>query len=103
MAARGILKSAGELVRPAVERMVAAIEPPESDAPLVALVRRQARVIDAMPDAAAISMLPNHTGQLIKSLAELEKRAQARRVPAAAPANPVRQMRREWAAKGRAG
>ena len=38
-----------------------------------------AATIDAMPDAMAGTMLPNHAGPMIKILAELETRAAKRR------------------------
>jgi hypothetical protein len=95
------LRDAGQQIGPAVEVMVAELDPPPSDAPLLALVRRQARVIDAMPDAVAVSMLPNHTGQLLKALGELEDRARRRRASRPGAPNPVRELRAEWAGRGR--
>lgn len=94
------LRNADQMVAPAVERMVEALDPPDEDLPLIAIARRQAAVIDAMPDEVAIGMMPNHAGPLIKVLGELEKRAQVRRGAAAAgkAVNPVRQMRAEYAA-----
>jgi hypothetical protein len=91
------------MILPAVEQMVTDLDAPPSDAPLLALVRRQARVIDGMPDAVAVSMLPNHTGQLLKALAELEDRARRRRASRPGAPNPVRQMRREWAKAAKSG
>lgn len=104
MAGRAPLRDAKAMIAPAVEAMVAGLEAPVSDGPLIALVRRQAAVLDAMPDAVAVSMLPNHAGPLLRALAELEDRARRRRPAAAGAANPVREMRRDWAARrGRAG
>jgi hypothetical protein len=98
---RSSLRDAAELIRPAVDAMLAGLDPPAADLPLIALVRRQARLIDGMPDAVAVSMLPNHTGQLLKALGELEDRARRRSAVRPAAANPVRVMRQEWAAKAR--
>src|SRR5580700_7111325 len=91
MAGRTTPRDANAMIAPAVEVMVTELDPPASDGPLLALVRRQARVIDSMPDAAAVSMLPNHSGQLLKALGELEERARRRRGRGgAAPAAPNR-------------
>lgn len=93
------LRDAKTLISPAVDAMVAELDPPAADGPLIALLRRQARVIDAMPDAVAVSMLPNHTGQLVKVLAELEDRARKRgRQDGPRPVNPVRDLRSAHAA-----
>ncbi len=62
-------------------------------------MRRQAQVIDAMPDAVAVTMLPNHSGQLLKALGELEERARRRgRRNGPQPVNPVAELRRQHAA-----
>lgn len=73
------LRSADELVGPKVAALASALECPASDAPLLALARRMAAVIDDMPDAVAVSMLPNHAGPLIRVLAELDARSRKRR------------------------
>ncbi len=94
MAGRAALRDAKAMIAPAVEAMVADLDPPPSDGPLLALLRRQAAVIDAMPDAVAVTMLPNHSGQLLKALAELEDRARERgRRDGPRAVNPVREMR----------
>lgn len=72
------IRAAGQLVGPAVEQTVKALNAPDSDAALIALVRRQAAIIDAMPDGVAVAMLPQHSGQLLKTLAELQARAAKR-------------------------
>jgi hypothetical protein len=95
------LRDARAMIVPAIEQMAADLDAPAADAPLLALVRRQAAVIDAMPDAVAVSMMPNHAGPLLKALAELEDRARRRRPPTTGPANPVREMRKDWASKRR--
>lgn len=93
------LRDAKALIAPAVEAMVAELDAPASDGPLLALVRRQARVIDHMSDAEAVAMLPNHSGQLVKALAELEDRARKRgRQDGPRPVNPVRDLRASHAA-----
>ena len=66
------------MLGPAVEQTVRALNAPDADAALIALVRRQAAIIDAMPDGVAVAMLPQHTSQLLKSLAELQARAAKR-------------------------
>ena len=78
MAENRRLRPAAQMLGPAVERTIAALDPPDGDAALVALVRRQAAIIDAMPPAVASAMLPNHTGQFLKALAELQARAAKR-------------------------
>lgn len=93
MAGKPRLRDAGQLIGPAVEQMIAALGAPDSDSALVALVRRQAAVIDGMADAVAVSMLPNHTGQLIKALAELEARAAKRRKAPPGPPSRLDQLR----------
>lgn len=99
MAAKTQLRDAKTLISPAIEAMAAELDPPAADGPLLALVRRQAAVIDAMPDAVAVTMLPNHSGQLLRALAELEERARRRgRDAAGRPANPVTELRRAHAA-----
>ena len=92
------LRDASQLVGPAVERMVEALDPPDEDLPLIAIARRQAAVIDAMPDEVAIGMMPNHAGPLIKVLGELAERARKRRGPERPRTeNPVQAMRRAHA------
>jgi hypothetical protein len=87
------------MIGPAIEEMLAALDPPAEDLPLVAIARRSAATIDIMSDAVATGMLPNHLGPLTKVLAELDARARKRRALKPGAPNPVRQMRREWAAK----
>jgi hypothetical protein len=82
------LRSADQRVLPAVDAMTAAGDYPESDAPLLALARRLAASIDAMPDGVAAAMLPQFTGQLVKVLAELD--ARSRRRGTAVPRQPSR-------------
>ena len=92
------LRSADSLLTPAVAATVAALGPPDSDAALVRLAEVIAATIDAMPDAVRVTMLPNHTGQLVKVLAELETRAVRRRKPASGPPNRLQQLREARAA-----
>lgn len=99
MTARGQLRDAKEMIGPAIEAMVGELDVPASDGPLLALIRRQARVIDHMSDAEAVSMMPNHAGPLLRGLAELEERARKRgRDNGPQPANPVRDLRASHAA-----
>jgi hypothetical protein len=94
MTSRTTLRDAKAMIGPAVEAMVADLDAPTSDGPLLALVRRQAAVIDRMSDDQAVSMLPNHSGQLVKALAELEERARQRgRRDAPRAVNPVMELR----------
>lgn len=78
MAVKASIRPADELVGPAVSRAVAAYDPPEQDAPLVALARSLARVIDVMPESQRPTMLAQATGQLLKVLGELDDRARRR-------------------------
>jgi hypothetical protein len=82
------LRSADQLVTPALNAMTAAGDYPESDAPLLALARRLAASIDAMPDAVAHAMMPQFSGQLVKVLGELD--ARSRRRGTAGPRKPSR-------------
>jgi hypothetical protein len=94
MASRTTLRDAKAMIGPAVEAMAADLDVPPSDGPLLALVRRQAAVIDKMSDDQAVSMLPNHAGPLLRAMAELEERARKRgRRDEPAAANPVRELR----------
>lgn len=106
------LRSADRTLTAAVAVTVAALGAPDSDRALVAVAETIAGTIDAMCTGERLSMLPQHTGQLVKVLAELEARAAKRRVPAeaerpAAVANPVHDLRRAHARRtaraGRAG
>lgn len=72
------LRSAGELVAPAVAEMVKALDPPAEDAPLVALARSLASAIDGMAPAVRSAMMPQFSGQLVKVLGELDARARRR-------------------------
>jgi hypothetical protein len=98
MARKPALHSADELLSPAIERMVAATDPPDSDAPLLALARVIARTVDRMTDAERAAML-GQTGPLVlKVLQELETRDRRRRAPARPRAvNPVHSMREGYA------
>lgn len=100
MARRPALHSADDLLAPAIERTIAAVDPPESDAALVALARIMARTVDRMTDAERAVMLGQTAPQVLRVLVELEQRARCRREPAGRPAaaNPVRDMRRQHAA-----
>jgi hypothetical protein len=90
MAGMTNLRDASHLIEPTL----AELEVPASDAPLLALARRMAATIDAMPDAMAGTMLPNHAGPFLKALAELEDRAAKRRArTGAGRPNRVSQLR----------
>jgi hypothetical protein len=81
MASRN-LRNATQMLGPALEALG---EVPAADAPLLALARRMAAVIDSMPDGVAQAMLPNHAGPLVKVLTELDARAQRRGKDASPP------------------
>jgi hypothetical protein len=85
MARRPPLHDAGELLAPAVERTLAAVDPPESDAALVALARALAGSLDRMSQDERRAMLGQTVPQLLKVLVEIERRATVRR-----PAEPPR-------------
>jgi hypothetical protein len=87
------LRNASQMIGPAIESLCDAPDLPESDAPLLALARRIAATIDAMPDGIAQTMLPNHAGPLLKVLAELETRAVARRKPVTSKPSRLAQLR----------
>lgn len=76
---RGPMRDARAMIGPAVEQMTAGFDPAPEDLPLLAIARRQAAVIDAMPDQVAVAMLPNHVGPLIRALTTLAERAEKRR------------------------
>lgn len=101
MGSRQPLRDAGELLAPAVDRMVEAIDPPESDAAVVALARILAKTVDRMSDAERAVMIGQTAPQVLRVLKELDDRA--RRRAAASPqqgaSNPVREMRRAYAAR----
>lgn len=96
------VRSADRTLAAAVRVTVSAIEPPDSDAALVAVAETIAETVDAMELGERLTMLPQHMGQLVKVLGELEARAAKRRAPVApergaVPANPVDELRRAHA------
>jgi hypothetical protein len=96
------LRSADRTVLAAVKVTAAALDPPDEDLALVKVAEVIAETIDAMGPGERLSLLPQHTGQLVKALAELEARAARRRAPvpappAAAPVNPLDELRRTHA------
>lgn len=108
MAVRSVHSSLAAAVKVTVD----AIDPPSSDAALVAVAESIAETVDAMAPGQRMTLAPQHMGQLVKVLGELEARASKRRAPtaperAAAPANPVDDLRRAHARRvarsGRAG
>jgi hypothetical protein len=99
MAGRPALRNASELMVPAVEEMLAAIDAPAEDAALVAAVRICARTIDEMAPAVRAAMLANVLGPMLRTLKELDDRARKRgRQDGPRPANPVRELRAQHAA-----
>ena len=102
------VRSADRTLAAALKVTVAALNAPESDAALIRVAEVLAEVIDAMELGQRLSLLPQHTGQLVKVLAELEARAAKRRAPAApepgkVPANPIDELRRAHAKRAARG
>lgn len=95
------IRSADKTMLAAVTATAAALEPPQSDAALVRVAETIAETIDLMGTGERLTLLPQHTGQLVKVLAELEARAAKRRalVPAevAVAATPLDELRRTHA------
>ncbi len=93
------LRSVDRSLVAAVKLTVAAIDPPETDLALVRLAETIAETIDAMALGQRETLLPQHSGQLARVLAELEARAVKRRAPvqaapAAAAVNPLDELRK---------
>ncbi len=93
------LRSADALIGPGLTATLAAIEPVPADQALVSLARALAETADSMPPALRPTMLPQTSGQLVRVLAELEKRAAARRRPAARAPSRLQQLRAASAAE----
>lgn len=97
------IRSADRAVLAAVKATAAALDPPDADLALVKVAETIAETIDAMGPGERLSLLPQHTGQLVKVLGELEARAAKRRalVPAVpeakAPVSPLDELRRAHA------
>ena len=79
MARKTALRSADELLSPAIERTVQALDPPDSDDAVVALARILAKTVDRMTDAERAAMIGQTAPQLLRVLVELEQRALERR------------------------
>jgi len=93
------LRPVTELMVPAVEQMLAAIDPPPEDAALAAAVRICARTIDEMAPGVRAAMLANVLGPMLRSLKELDDRARKRgRRDGPRPVNPVTELRASHAA-----
>jgi hypothetical protein len=96
------LRDADRTLVAAVRVTVAALDAPETDRALIGVAVVLAETIDLMGPGERLSLLPQHTGQLQRALAELEARAARRRAPAQGPAaaktvNPVDELRRAHA------
>jgi hypothetical protein len=96
------LRSADRTLVAAVKATVAALDVPETDLALVKVAETIAETIDLMGPGERLTLLPQHTGQLVKVLDQLETRAARRRAPApppagAAPVNPLDELRRTHA------
>jgi hypothetical protein len=77
------LRPADELILPALARTIAAVDPPETDAALIALLQLLAGTLDRMSRDELRAMLGQTAPQLHRGLVELETRAAKRRKPAA--------------------
>lgn len=69
----------GETIAAAVDRTIAAIDPPAADAAVVALARKMAETIDDMKGEKLALMIGQTAPQLLKLLQELDARAAKRR------------------------
>jgi hypothetical protein len=81
MPRNSVLRPADELISPALERTIAAVDPPDSDAALIALLRMLAGTLDRMSPAELRAMAGQTAPQLHRGLVELEARAARRRTP----------------------
>ena len=98
------LHSADELIAPGVERAIAAVDPPDSDAGLVALARVLSVTLDRMDDEQRALMLGQTSPQLLRVLVELDRRAQRREKPAEqGPPSRLDQLRAAHASRHRPG
>jgi len=98
MAASRALRSADELISPALAETVAALGPPEADAALVRLTAVVASSIDHMSPAVRDAMLGQTAPLLLRCLVELDKRAARRQQGAGRGAGWLQQMREQHAA-----
>lgn len=69
-------------IEEAVDKTIAALEPPDADAAVVALARKMAGAIDGMKGDQLALMIGQTAPQLLKVLQELEARAAKRRATA---------------------
>jgi hypothetical protein len=92
------LHDADDLLMPALDRAIAAIDPPESDAALVALARVLAHSVDRMSNDERARMIGQTAPSVLKVLVELEARAEKRRMPAERPPGKLEQLRAAHAA-----
>jgi len=92
------LHAADELLKPALDRAIAATEPPDADAPLVALAMTLAGTLDRMSRAERRAMLGQTAPQLLRGLVELDRRAARRVKPVKRPPSRLDEMRSARAA-----
>src|SRR5262245_40970989 len=88
-----VLREANQLLGPALEATLADLDPPQSDAALVAECRMLAGVLDRMGLAELRAMAGQTVPQYHRALVELEKRAAARRTEPTRRRNQVAEMR----------
>jgi hypothetical protein len=72
-------ESPGATIEAAVDVTIAALEPPDGDAAVVALARKMASAIDGMQGDQLALMIGQTAPQLLKVLQELEARSAKRR------------------------
>jgi hypothetical protein len=87
------LHSAEDLLVPALDRTLAALEPPAADDGLVALARVLAAALDRMSNAERRAMLGQTAPMYFKTLLELDARAAKRRKPVKRPPSQLDRLR----------
>lgn len=73
------LRDADDLMLPAVEQALNAMDTDEEDAAFVQVARLAAKDMDSMPRQVREVMFPQHAGMLLRAFDGLEKRAKERR------------------------
>lgn len=102
MPRKPVLHDADDLISPSLELAIAATDPPDADAGLVALARILARALDRMSDAERRAMLGQTSPQLLRVLVELDRRAQRRGSRPAEPESGLERLRASHASRRRA-
>jgi hypothetical protein len=97
------LRDADTLVMPALRRSLAALRPPAEDDAVVALAMALGEAIDGMVPAVRSAMIAQVSGQLLKTLAELDRRAVRRGEPQPGRPSRLDQLRAARASGARPG